>query len=249
MASRRSKGGGKRRPSKGRGEGTPKPEFPGPIAPEEPLPVPDESKFELPSLPLDGTTVRKRRRAKEDDNAKELEEEEQFSVDDIKQLTAAYRAGTEDKQKLIDKIEVDPDYMFKGGSPEGDYEMTAAIIGTGRPNKDGVYVLPYLQSSHFILLLIILLGTFVYYPGFPLTEGDDSLRLILKKALAVVFTVNFALACYSYTEARKRKQPPLFWFLKVALFGNIALQELRTNAPLDSNVQQKSRSQRRKKRQ
>ena len=227
------------------GDGSTLSEFPGPFSgevlseegvSEDAIPVPDESRIRLPSLPdsIKGG-VRRRRRVSEKELRPEVAppKDEQFQPDEIQRLTAAYRRGGPEAQELISEIEKDPDYMFKTGNAKGEYELAAAIIGTGRPNKDGVFVLPYLVSSHIVLLLIILLGTFVYYPGFPLTEGDESLREQLRKALAVVFSVNLVLAFVAYKEAKRRSQPPLFWFFKTAVLGNISLSELKRNAPLD----------------
>lgn len=64
------------------------------------------------------------------------------------------------------------------------------------------YVLPYLQNSHLIGLLVILLCAYVYYPGFPLTELSDDTRNILQKGLLVTFTVNSVLCIQAYIDAK-----------------------------------------------
>lgn len=224
---------------------------------EDELPEASESMFKLPDLPSGARGVRRRRRRKQQAAASTSDvdknkigpgafNDEALPMSEIERLTKAYRAGGEAARELVSRIEVEPDFMFRDGQATGEYELAAAIIGTGRPNKQGLYVLPYLQSSHTILLIVILLGTFVYYPGFPLTEGSEELRAACKIGLALTYAVNLGLAVYSYAEARRRNQPPLFWFMKVALFGNIALQELRSNAPLDTDTSKLSKNPKRK---
>lgn len=208
---------------------------------DDTLQMPNESRLQLPDLPSGARGVRRRRRRKlaEAAAAAETENGEEVKalpLSEIERLTVAYRAGGDKARELVSKIEVEPNFMFRDGQADGEYELAAAIIGTGKANKQGLYVLPYLQSSHMLLLSVILLGTFVYYPGFPLTEGSDELRGLCRLGLALTYTVNFGLAVYSFAEAKRRKQPPSFWFFKVALLGNIALQELRSNAPLDTEV-------------
>ena len=48
---------------------------------------------------------------------------------------------------------------------EEPYDETARWIGRGLPSKAGVYLLPYLQSGHFLLVLVLLLCSSIYYPG------------------------------------------------------------------------------------
>lgn len=228
-----------------------------PPAAEE-LPVPDEAVFKLPDRPGGASgSVRRRRRARGAAAGSKPGKPEPMGADEIdakapplrdseiSRLTAAYRTRRDGRDELVDRIERDPDYLFRSGNAEGEYGLAAAIIGTGRPNKQGVYVLPYLQSGHMILLGVILLCAFVYYPGFPLTEGTEEVRDALRKLLVLTFTANAALGVYSFAEAKKRKQPPLFWFFKVALLGNIALQELKGNAPIDGETGSKAKRKRR----
>lgn len=192
----------------------------------------------LPDLPTESIRRRRRRRKSADatagsnikiNNNSGDEEDAPLSTDEIDRLTTSYRKGG---LELVRQIEVEPDFMFRSGQATGEYEFAAALIGTGRPNKQGVYVTPYLQTSHMILLGVILLGTFISYPGFPLTEGSPQVRAYCKIGLALTFLVNSLLAVYAYSEAGVRKQPRAFWCFKVFFLGNIALQELRSNAPI-----------------
>ncbi len=204
----------------------------------------DSPRLTLPDLPKPSTRGARRRRRKQPaassaPTVDPMKEEEALPTSEIERLTQAYRKGGEAARELLSKIEVEPDYMFRSGQAKDEYELAAAIIGTGRPNKQGVFVQPYLQSSHIVLLGVILLGTFVYYPGFPLTSGSEELREMCRTGLAIVFSVNAALAVYAYGDARKRGQPSFFWAAKVALLGNIALQELRGNAPLQGGNKKK----------
>lgn len=207
------------------------------------IPVADESKFKLPDYSKKGPKRKKKPRTgsvqaanlatpdiEDVPSAESIDAAaSKYSTDAIRKLTSAYRTGGEDAQQLIDEIEKDPDFMFRTKDPEGEYDITSAIIGTGRPNKQGVYVLPYLQSGHILLLLVVLLATFVYYPGFPLTELDDTVRVSLKRGLLLTYGLNSVLAVLAFRDAKKRGQPPAFWSLKTALLGNIAFNELRRN--------------------
>lgn len=169
----------------------------------------------------------------------EKRSKESLPTDKIRELTQAYRTGGKGADVLINEIEKDPDFMFQTGNPDGEYDLASAIIGTGSPNKQGVYVLPYLQSGHFLLLLTVLLCAFVYYPGFPLTELDDSLRNLLKAGLALTYAINAGLAVLAYKDAKKRGQPATFWAAKTAFLGNLAFNELRRNAPMQGEGKQK----------
>ena len=60
---------------------------------------------------------------------------------------------------------------------EPKYDWTARFIGRGLPNKAGVYLLPYLQSGHMLLLGVLFLSSLISYPGFPLTEVRRTARL------------------------------------------------------------------------
>ncbi|CDF34938.1 unnamed protein product [Chondrus crispus] len=211
-----------------------------PTATDVALPQVDEGKLRLPDIGSmgSGRAIRRKRKPRALEDVKEersIEVEEArkaLPTNTIRELTQAYRKKGKEAQVLIDELEKDPDFMFQTGNPEGEYDLTSAIIGTGSPNKQGVYVLPYLQSGHLLLLLVTLLCTFVYYPGFPLTELEDSLRGYLKVGLAITYTLNAGLAILAFKDAQKRGQPAAFWALKTAFFGNIAFNELRRNAPL-----------------
>jgi hypothetical protein len=160
---------------------------------------------------------------------------DQAAVDAVRQLTDEFRKGSVDAtSELMREIEKDPDFMFQSGNATNEYDMAAALIGTGRPNKQGIYVLPYLQSGHILLLLVVLLCAFVYYPGFPLTELDDEIREWLKRGLGLTYLVNVVLAGFAYRAAKLRSQPPSFWAAKTALLGGLSFQELRANVLLDS---------------
>lgn len=208
------------------------------LSDDETLPVANEGKLKLPDR-KDFKRKRKPRKSQivEPSTVSESDESdpERMSSAKIRELTAAYRRGGVDAQPIIDQLEKNPDLMIQTGNPEGEYDLTSAIIGTGRPNQQGVYLLPYLQSGHILLLIIILLCTFIYYPGFPLTELDDSIRSALERGLIITFTFNAFLSLFSYSEAQKRDQPALFWTFKTAALGFLALQELKANAPLKEN--------------
>lgn len=223
-----------------------------PLPPSEPqssdedfedIPVTDESFLKLPNLaPTTGIKRKRKMRAAsttDSDLAKSTSQQQQpeaevdrLSSEKIRELAAAYRRGGTDAADIITELEKNPDFLVQTGNPQGEYDLASAIIGTGRPNKQGVYLLPYLQSSHVLLLTVVLVCVFVYYPGFPLTELDESVREGIKKGLAATYVLNAALAVLAYRDAKKRGQPQLFWALKTAFLGNLALRELRVNAPI-----------------
>lgn len=158
-----------------------------------------------------------------------------YSLDSVRELTKAYRLGDESdetRRKLIDQIEMEPDFILKASASASDYDLTSAIFGTGKPNKQGIYILPYLQSAHIVLLAIALLVSFIYYPGFPLTEASDDVRITFKTTLVVVFLINAVLASLAGKSAVKRNQPPLFWILKTFVLGELAYGELRRNTKI-----------------
>ncbi|KAA8498521.1 hypothetical protein FVE85_6106 [Porphyridium purpureum] len=151
--------------------------------------------------------------------------------DPVKRLTRRFKMS---RDELMMKVEADPDFMFQAEIAKDDtYDMTAAIIGAGQPREVGggntVYILPYLQNGHLIGLLTILLMTFAYNPGLPLTNLPDEFRGALARGLLVTFVVNSCLVLAVPREAALRRQPTAFWALKVFLLGGLALNELQTN--------------------
>ena len=79
---------------------------------------------------------------------------------------------------------------------EEPYDYTARFIGRGLPNKAGVYLLPYLQSGHMLLLGVLLLCSIVSYPGFPLTELPEAYRNLLLQGIGITFVINIGcVAC------------------------------------------------------
>jgi hypothetical protein len=174
-------------------------------------------------------------------------EDDRSAVDAVRKLTAEFRKGSaRASDVLLREMEKDPDFLFQTGNGTGEYDLTSAVIGTGSPNEQGVYVLPYLQSGHVLLLLVILLCAFVYYPGFPLTELDEGTTDWLKRGLAVTYAFNAGLAVLSYGEAKRRAQPPLFWAFKTAFLGGLAFSELRANVPTEEERTRRAAGRKRK---
>lgn len=149
--------------------------------------------------------------------------------DSIKALTDNFKKK---RDEFIQNLERDPNYGFKRLDEDDSYDWAAALIGRGSPTKKGFFMLPYLQTGHIVCLVVVLLGAFVYYPGFYLTELPESTREVLRKALAVVFSVNGILAGYAGWEASRRNQPTLLWIVKCMMLGGLALNELQQNVPL-----------------
>lgn len=182
----------------------------------------------------------------------EQELDMKYSLDSVRKLAKAYRLGDESdetRRKLIDEIEKEPDFILKASASASDYDLTSAIFGTGKPNKQGIYILPYLQSAHIVLLAIALLVSFIYYPGFPLTEASDDVRTTFKVTLVIVFLINAVLASLAGKSAVKRNQPPLFWTLKTFLLGELAYGELRRNTKIVSDDKDNKKDKKKKQKQ
>ncbi|GJQ11725.1 hypothetical protein GpartN1_g3516.t1 [Galdieria partita] len=149
--------------------------------------------------------------------------------DSIKTLTDNFKRR---RDQFVQNLEKDPNYGLKRLDEDNSYDWAAALIGRGHANKKGFFLLPYLQSGHIVCLAVVLLCTFVYYPGFYLTELPESTREILRKSLVVVFLVNAILAAYAGWEAMRRNQPVVLWVIKCMFLGGLALNELQQNVPL-----------------
>ena len=129
---------------------------------------------------------------------------------------------------------------------ELEYDWTARLIGRGLPNSAGVYPLPYLQSGHMLLLGVLLLSSFISYPGFPLTEVPDEFRGILLQGLGLTFLVNTATAAYAvFVAAATKDEPAIFWGVKCFLLGGLALGELTQAVPEPRRMKQQKRNGRR----
>ena len=115
---------------------------------------------------------------------------------------------------------------------EDPYDLTAKLIGRGLPTKAGVYLLPYLQSGHMLLLGVLLLSSLVTYPGFPLTELPEAYQSLLLQGIGLTLLINAAAAVYSRGIAEKKQEPVTFWFVKCLLFGGLALGELSEAVPM-----------------
>lgn len=212
---------------------------------EEELPVSNEARLKLPDLSSTTSGVRRKRKPRsfskttsgarlgsgEESSVEEVAAAaSELSFDEVRNLTTAYQLGDEGRQQLIDEIEKEPDFVMK--TKKKEYDLTSAIFGRGQPNKQGVYVLPYLQSAHLVLTGVAALVAFVYYPGFPLTESSDEVRDVIKKAIGVTYAFNAFLGVLAYKAAGLRGQPRLFWALKTLALGELAFGELRRNTSL-----------------
>lgn len=150
---------------------------------------------------------------------------------------AADRRRTEETDALIarsvlDRVDADPDYKFAAAAERraGSYDLTSALLGEGSPNKQGVYLTPYIQTGHVIALLVFCLAAFVDYPGFPLTEGTDAQRTLIKVGLAGAAINNAVAVALIRGEAAARGQLVGLWAAKAVLLGGLARRELKQNA-------------------
>lgn len=114
---------------------------------------------------------------------------------------------------------------------EEDYDLFAQLIGRGLPNKAGVYLLPYLQTGHILLLATLLLCATITYPGFPLTQVPDEYKAIVWQGIGLTFLVNAGTAVYARGVAEAKGQSANFWSAKCFLLGGLALGELTQAVP------------------
>lgn len=125
-------------------------------------------------------------------------------------------------------------FPFDDDRPEGEnpYDQYARFIGRGVGDaKSGVFFLPYLQTGHLLLLTVLLLCSFISFPGFPLTTVPEEFKVLLRKGLAETFAINFFAAIFARGVAKAQDEPADFWFGKVLIFGGIALDELAIQVP------------------
>lgn len=152
--------------------------------------------------------------------------------------TAADRRRTEEEtdaliaRSVLDRVDADPDYKFAAAAERraGSYDLASALLGEGSPNKQGLYLTPYIQTGHVIALLVFCLAAFVDYPGFPLTEGTDAQRTLIKVGLAGAAINNAVAVALIRGEAAARGQLVGLWAVKAVLLGGLARQELKENA-------------------
>lgn len=114
---------------------------------------------------------------------------------------------------------------------EESYDLLDKILGKGVANKADAFYLPYLQTGHVFMLLVLLLACSVTYPGFPLTQVPADYRELLQQGLAVTFVVNTGCAWYSRGVAAKKRESVWFWMVKCFLLGGLALGELVNAVP------------------
>jgi len=105
-----------------------------------------------------------------------------------------------------------------------EYDIFQSIFGTG-----SLLSIPiaYLQTGHGILLIILLLATFVYAPGNPLTEFPLEIREFFKSGLTLVYGINTVLAVQAFFTAKEKNLPARFWAIKTFLLGGIAFYEIK----------------------
>mmetsp|Transcript_2770 Transcript_2770/g.11360 ORF Transcript_2770/g.11360 Transcript_2770/m.11360 type:complete len:360 (+) Transcript_2770:173-1252(+) len=136
------------------------------------------------------------------------------------------------RQNLLTELELDPfaDSDFDRFRAE-EYDLISAVIGEGSRPFLGI-PLPYLQTGHTMLLLIVLVCIFVDVPGNPLTELPVQLRDFLATGLLVTYVINIPVAILAVNAAGQRRQPKLLWGIKAFVLGGLALKELTEIEPI-----------------
>ncbi len=147
-----------------------------------------------------------------------------IETDQSKSLPTLAELGKKAKGSILKRQQEEEEKVAKELEPLDDYDLSAAILGEGRPVL-GIG-LPYLQSCHTVVILVTLLCAFVEFPGFPLTNFPYELREFLKQGLIVIYFINAVLAWDSIKEAKKREQSVFFWALKCFVLGALAHNEL-----------------------
>ena len=113
-----------------------------------------------------------------------------------------------------------------------EYDIIPSIFGEGK--LLGLPV-PFLQSGHGMLLLVICLAGYVYAPGNPLTNFPPEIRSFLRQGLGITYSINLVLAVQGYFNAKSKNLPALFWSAKCFILGGIAYYEI-TQAKDPSNL-------------
>lgn len=177
--------------------------------PDEELPIPSEAALSLSDI------------ATRFDGSIAPEKKDEDSGDKLPSLA---ELGKRAQGNILRRQQEEKEAAMKELEPIDDYDLSAGILGEGRPVM-GIG-LPYLQSCHTVVLLVTLLCAFVEFPGFPLTNLPYEYRDFLKTGLVVIYFINGVLAFDSIKQAKKREQSVFFWALKCFVLGALAHNEL-----------------------
>lgn len=104
-----------------------------------------------------------------------------------------------------------------------EYDIFQSIFGTGKLMNIPI---PYLQTGHGILLIIVALAAFIYAPGNPLTEFPPEIRAFFRNGLTVTYTINAVLAVVGFQRAQSKNLPGIFWAVKCFVLGGVAFYEI-----------------------
>ena len=135
------------------------------------------------------------------------------------------------QEKLMELLAFDTIDDRVEKSDEAPYDMDARLLGRGLASTSGAYLLPYFQTGHMLLLVVLLLCSNVSYPGFPLTTLPEEYQDLIKQGIIITYLINAAAAVYSRGIAAAKQEPVNFWTIKVFLFGGLALGELTQAVP------------------
>lgn len=135
------------------------------------------------------------------------------------------------QEKLMELLAFDTIDDAVEKSNEGPYDMDARMLGRGLASTSGAYLLPYFQTGHMLLLVVLILCSNVSYPGFPLTTLPDEYQDLIKQGIVITYLINAACAVYCRGIAAAKEEPVNFWSVKVFLFGGLALGELTNAVP------------------
>ena len=143
--------------------------------------------------------------------------------DELKALKDAKRIDRRNPEDYDRVLQLNP---FADADDElflDEYDIIPSIFGTGKL----LYIpVPFLQSGHGILLIVIVLAAFIYAPGNPLTEFPPEIRSFLRQGLGVVYAINTVLAGQAFFKAKEKNLPAFFWAAKCFILGGIAYYEI-----------------------
>ena len=138
-------------------------------------------------------------------------------------LLKSEKVNRKNKVEYLKALELNPFADADNSLFLDEYDIIPSIFGSGK--IVGIPV-PFLQTGHLVLGVVVSLAAFIYLPGNPLTEFPREIRTFLKQALGVTYSINAILAIFAFLSAKSKNLPPVFWAVKTLLIGGIAIYEI-----------------------
>ena len=138
-------------------------------------------------------------------------------------LLKSEKVDRKNKEEYLRALELNPFADADNSIFLDEYDIIPSIFGSGK--IVGIPV-PFLQTGHLVLGVVVSLAAFIYLPGNPLTEFPREIRTFLKQGLGVTYSINAVLAVFAFLSAKSKNLPPVFWAVKTLLIGGIAIYEI-----------------------